>query len=163
MIQLLLHTLTTSTPVKGDVIVYWQNRPKYQHKPRLIDATTLTLDEIHQQVWSLQPQTLVLVGIDLLLPLKQASVQAILLFIRSLSRFETTVILNSDDALRTGDHEVLLTSLAHSASSVTALRALPSGRDKEYAGLVRVTRGITTGTEGERLYRYQEQMMNAII
>lgn len=128
----------------------------------------MTLEAVWQVV--LPYQSVTLIGLDLLLPLKLASVYQILSFVRGLSdEKDVTVIINSDDSLRSdeGEHEVLLKSLAYVSTSVTALRALPSGRDKEFAGMARFTRGYTCegsgNKEGERLYRYGENMMAAVL
>lgn len=168
-IKLLLHTLSTSTPVIGECCVYWQNAPKASAATKLIDATPLTLETI----WPLikDYRTVVIAGIDLLLPLKAASAYQVLSFVRALGTDrEVTVLVNSDDSLRSGqsEQEVLLKSLAHSASEVVALRSLPSGKDKDYAGMVRFTRGYacTSSTkfkEGERLFKYQENMIDAVL
>ncbi|CCG82104.1 protein of unknown function [Taphrina deformans PYCC 5710] len=180
-IRLLLHTLATSTPVTGDCIVFWQNAPKLvptasptspsstpSPPPKLIDATPLTIE----QIWpmAIQYQKITLIGVDLLLPLKLATPHHIVSFIRSLSHDrQVTVILNSDDALRgKNDHDLLLRTLAHAADRVTALRELPSGRDKEFAGMVRFSRGVSCRSspdfsEGERLYKYRENMMDATL
>lgn len=171
-IKLLLHTLSTSTPVAGDCCVYWQNAPKLTSpasKTKLIDATPLTLESIWKLLASYGSVTLV--GIDLLLPLKLATAHQVLAFIRALAdQKDVAVILNSDDALRAaqGEQEVLLRSLAHSSETVTALRPLPSGRDREFAGMARFTRGYRCQNasgfrEGERLYKYQEDMMSATL
>ena len=169
-LTLLLHTLTTNTSVTGDIVVYWQNRPTWptHQKPKiLIDATPLTLDQVLTTIQSSQGNTVTLIGLDVLLPLKNVPISTLIGFIRTISTARpTTLILNSDDALRSGDHETLLITMAHGADKVIALRALPSGRDKEYAGMVRVTRGYRCDrsvVEGERLYKYGECMMDAII
>lgn len=169
-VSLILHTSSTSTSVTGDCCVFWQNAPKLaltSSQTKLIDATPLSLEEVWAAVF--QYPSVTLSGIDVLLPLRSVSVYQILSFIRGLSDDKTvTVILNSDDSLRSeqGDHEILLKSLAHSAISITALRALPSGRDKEFAGMFRRTQGYNRQAggvkEGERLYRYRENMMTAI-
>lgn len=178
-LHLLLQTLTTSTKVKSDVVVFWQNQPAFdaQRKPKhLIDATPLTLEQIYKQILSYGDaiENVALIGLDVLIPLKQSSLHTILTFIRTVSATfaSTTVVINTDDALRHSEHEVLLKTLCQSASSITALRGLPSGRDKEFAGLVRITRGVSCNSEpghdhdiieGQRLYRYNENMMGAII
>lgn len=197
-LHLLLHTLSTSSPVAGSCVVYWQNPPRLLPgavpKTTLVDATPLTLDQIWPRLRN--HRTVTLVGIDVLLPLKVVSPQQVVSFVRALSeddddddqddtdnvvggrddrRRTVTVLLNADDALRSSpEHDLLLRSLAHAASRVTALRALPSGRDREFAGMARFTRGghacrrrrdrdDAAFIEGERLYTYGEDMMTATL
>lgn len=171
VLSLLVHTVSTSTVVDGDCCIYWQNAPKLAsstQKTKLIDATPLSLDAVWEA--ASHYDNIKLLGIDLLLPLKLVSVYQVLSFIRGLAdEKNVTVIVNSDDSLRSdqGDHELLLKTLSHASDSITALRALPSGRDKEFAGMVRFTRGHTCqlsgSREGERLYKYGENMMSAIL
>lgn len=170
-LHLLTLTLSTSTPVSGDCIVYFHHCPKLVagSKPKLIYATGQTLAGIYAQC--AQYNSVVLHGIDMLLPLKLASVPQIVNTVRGLSQDkQLTVILNSDDTLRTGEHASLLQSLAHTAHRITNLRALPSGRDREYAGMARFSAGAFFSNaskeeikQGERLFRYGEDMMSATL
>ncbi|ORY78967.1 hypothetical protein BCR37DRAFT_394323 [Protomyces lactucae-debilis] len=166
-LHLLTVTLATSTLVAGDCIVYWQNRPRLapsSAKAKLIDATSQTLADIYSQL--VPSNRIVLHGIDLLLPLKLASAQQIVTAVRALSATKhITVIINADDALRQTDHAFLLQTLLHAAHQITNLRALPSGRDREFAGMARTAAGamhyesgLPDIKHGERLFRYGEDL-----
>ncbi len=189
-IHLITHTTTTSTPVTGHCIVFWQNKPKSAfregssaNKPGLqtssvfIDASPTDLTSLYHSLVDGVYKTITIVGIDILIPLGLATAAQILLFICLISdikvqgqnnRIKITVIVNADDALSSGEHEILVKRLVMCSVDVTSMRALPSGRDKEFAGMVKRTRGgqyillepsERTLIESETLYRFGENLM----
>ncbi|BFZ53187.1 hypothetical protein PYCC9005_000210 [Savitreella phatthalungensis] len=176
-LALITQTLTTThVPIDADLIIAWRDctakrrtesgqaagavAPLGPATTPIIDATPLKLDQVIAKVLAASGRT-ALVGLDVLLAQRRHSAARLLALCRGLAsqRKHIVVVLNADTAVRQDpEHEYFLQQILHSATEpVISIRAIPSGRDKDFAGMARVSRPSSCkdiDDEGERLVGY---------
>lgn len=161
-LRLVAHTLTTYGGALDDValILYWRDYGPIAASARVaaraIDATVIPLEQVYKRCLS-SGGSVALVGIDILLATRRHSAAQLLALIKALAReTDVTVVVAADDAVRQdNEHEYFLQQLLHAATEeMLAVRAIPSGRDRVYAGMMRTSRPAScmkVEGDGERL------------